>query len=139
MLIYYTLFRTGQTAYGALTEWYQSDGAEGSYIDDIVRSPTCNPSCCSKHCHKCRNLNEISEDSTRINLVHLHRNKNEKIIENNRVEEIQGQKNKNDRQRIVYYSSGWHSKPNTVLSTCILLWSIAFLVSMIPGVFSAQW
>ena len=43
----------GQTAYGALSEWFTSNGKRGTYIEKPSQVPSCNPTCCSSLCHKC--------------------------------------------------------------------------------------
>ena len=44
----------GQTAYKALSEWFTSDGKRGTYIETPKQAPSCNPTCCSSLCYKCK-------------------------------------------------------------------------------------
>ncbi|XP_066922282.1 uncharacterized protein [Clytia hemisphaerica] len=102
----------GQTAYGALTDWYLTDGAEGSYIDDIIESPTCNPSCCTQHCHKCKSLNDILHGTKNghTNLVYRHRKRKKETDTKNEVE--RNHDNQNNYQRFVYYSKSYTLNPH---------------------------
>jgi len=44
----------GKTPYKAFSEWFISNGTRGTYVEEPLDKPECNPSCCSKLCLKCR-------------------------------------------------------------------------------------
>lgn len=44
----------GKTPYKAFSEWFISNGTRGTYVEEPLDIPECNPSCCSKLCIKCR-------------------------------------------------------------------------------------
>jgi len=50
----------GQTAYGALSEWFTTNGKRGTYIEKPSQVPSCNPTCCSSLCHKCMLEKKVS-------------------------------------------------------------------------------
>ena len=47
-------FLVGKTPYKAFSEWFISNGTRGTYVEEPLDKPECNPSCCSKLCLKCR-------------------------------------------------------------------------------------
>lgn len=51
----------GVTPYKALSQWYNSKGKEGTYAEVPLKSPRCNPTCCSKFCAVCRKPDENIE------------------------------------------------------------------------------
>lgn len=44
----------GKTPYKAFSEWFASNGTRGTYVEEPLDRPECNPSCCSELCLKCR-------------------------------------------------------------------------------------
>lgn len=44
----------GKTPYKAFSEWFVSNGTRGTYVEEPLDRPECNPSCCSELCIKCR-------------------------------------------------------------------------------------
>lgn len=70
----------GQSAYGALAEWYESDGRKGSYIDQAEDDPSCNPSCCSIHCYKCRPFEMSKPTVSKIKTKERKKHKNNPIV-----------------------------------------------------------
>ena len=91
-LIAKTFTFVGKTAYGALTEWFNSKGRTITYLDDLTVEPSCNPSCCTVNCYKCQPFIHQQNDSN--NFIKEYKKNN---YNNN---------NNNYKNRpIVYYSS----------------------------------
>ena len=48
----------GKTVYKSLAEWVSSNGKHGTQVEQPLPTPSCNPSCCSSLCPKCRKRKE---------------------------------------------------------------------------------
>ena len=87
----------GKSAYGALSEWYYTDGKKGSYIDDPGDYRSCSSGCCSAKCVKCKarttkSKQKDSKENNKHNLNSLSYKNNDQEPKNS-VEVISQQEN----------------------------------------------
>lgn len=122
------VFSLGKTAYGALSEWFKSDGNEGSYIDNAIETSACNPSCCTTHCHKCNTVNDII-NSEKTNLIHNYRKP--KIKRQDHNNDVRTYSHDCSNHNIAYYSSAT-GKICYLSYTMIIVVSNLMLLILLP-------